>query len=105
VRQVQARVAAGLAIACPVLLLHAASSSVAARVWDDAYLANDIVLNVADMKERGPRLGQDITLREFPNGMHDLTLSRAAVRTDVLRTTVQWLDRTIGATQQGGAHV
>jgi alpha-beta hydrolase superfamily lysophospholipase len=105
VRQVQARLADGLSIACPVLLLHAGSSTHAKGAWSDAYQANDIVLNVAHMKERGPRLGQDVTMHEFPNGIHDLTLSRAAVRNEVLRTTLQWLDDKVGAPTRGSARV
>jgi len=105
IRQVHAHLAAGLSIACPVLLLHAGSSTYTKDAWDDAYLANDIVLDVAHMKERGPRLGQDVTLHESPNGIHDLTLSRATVRDDVLRTTVQWLENKVGAVMSGTAHV
>ncbi len=105
VRQVQARVASGLSIACPVLLLHAASSMLAAGPWDDAYHANDIVLNVAHMKERGPRLGQDVTLQEIPNGIHDLMLSRPAAREHAIRTTLQWLEQKVRTTATRSANV
>ena len=97
IRKVQSRLAKGLSIASPVLLLHAGSSMFAKSEWKDAYLANDIVLDVAHMKARGPGLGRDVTLQEFQGGVHDLFLSRKAVRDDVIRSMLTWLESRFGA--------
>jgi len=97
IRKVQARLAKGFSIASPVLLLHAGSSIFAAGEWNDAYLTSDIVLNVEHMKSRGPGLGRDVTLQGFPDGIHDLFLSRTAVRDDVIRSMLTWLESRFGA--------
>jgi len=96
VRKVQVRLAKGLSIASPVLLLHAGSSLLAEDEWKDAYLANDIVLDVEHMKGRGPGIGRDVTLQNFPDGVHDLFLSRRSVRDDVLHSTLTWLESRFG---------
>ncbi len=97
IRKVQTRLAKGLSITSPVLLLHAGSSMFAKGEWNDAYLANDIVLDVEHMKARGPGIGRDVTLQGFPGGMHDLFLSRKAVRDDVIRSMLTWLESRFGA--------
>ena len=104
VRTVHARVAAGLDIGCPVLLMHAGASMMARGAWDDAYLANDIVLDIADMQAHGPTLGRDVTLRAFPGGIHDLFLSRASVREAALTTMLRWLDERVTATHAVAVH-
>ncbi len=98
IRAAQASVANGLSIGCPVLLLHAGSSLFATGPWNEAYLANDIVLNVDHMKTFGPRLGADVTLQGFPGGIHDLFLSRTPVRETVLQSTLTWLADRFGET-------
>lgn len=101
IRKVQAQLARGLSIDAPVLLMHAGSSMFAKGEWKDAYLANDIVLNIEHMKARGPGLGRDVTLQAFNDGIHDLFLSRKTVRDDVIRSMLTWLETRFGA----AAHV
>ncbi len=96
IRTVQQAVARGLSIASPVLLLHAGASRIASRRWEDAYLNHDIVLNVAHMKERGPRLGADVSLHECAGGMHDLFLSSALVREAAMSAMLRWLETRCG---------
>lgn len=92
IRKAHAMVSRGLAIECPVLLLHSSASRVAIGDWDDAFHEHDIVLNVNDMKTAGPGLGRDVTLREIHGGLHDLFLSSAAVREAAINVSLSWLD-------------
>lgn len=73
----QARVHAGLAIACPVLSMHS----------DEA----DIVLDGRDVARWSPKLGSDVTVREFPGALHELLLSPADIRERVFRALLDWL--------------
>ena len=92
IRAAHATVQRGLGLPCPVLLLHASRSTVPGLVWTDDYLTHDIVLNVDDMRRTAPRLGADVTLREIPDGVHDLFLSRSPARDQALGATLAWLD-------------
>jgi alpha-beta hydrolase superfamily lysophospholipase len=92
IRRAQARVARGLGLPCPVLLLHSSASAVAGGAWRDEYRTRDIVLHVDDMRRTGPTLGRDVTMREIPDGMHDLFLSAEPARDQALGATLAWLD-------------
>lgn len=103
IRRAQARVHAGLAIACPVLVMHSDRSE-RAKEWRDSLMSADAVLDVADMKRWGPGLGGDVTLCEIPGGLHDLVLSRREVREHVFAELFGWLQRRgFGGTSQSVA--
>lgn len=85
------RVQAGLNLTQPVLLLHSDRSIKAGKRWHEELQSVDGVLNVAHMKQYGPGLGRNVTLREIPGGQHDLFLSRAPARTAALAATMAWL--------------
>jgi alpha-beta hydrolase superfamily lysophospholipase len=103
VRRAQARVRAGLAIDCPVLVMHSDRSE-RVNEWREGLLSADAVLDVADMKRWGPGLGRDVTLCEIPGGMHDLVLSRREVRERVFAELFDWLQRRgFGGTSQSVA--
>ena len=65
--------------------------------------SNAIVLNVEDMKRVGPKLGRDVTMREIPNGVHDLFLSPAPARDQALGATLAWLDARFPVSTSTGA--
>jgi alpha-beta hydrolase superfamily lysophospholipase len=88
----QRRAQAGLAIACPILLMHSARS-LRTKVWSDELLRADGVLDVAHMRRYGPGLGRDVTMIAIEGGMHDLTLSAPPVREQVFRELFSWLKR------------
>ncbi len=88
----QRRLQAGLAIACPVLVMHAARS-LNARRWNEGCMHADVVLNVAHMRRFGPGLGRHVTLIAIEDGMHDLVLSAAPVRERVFAELFAWLER------------
>lgn len=72
----QARVHAGLEIACPVLTMHS----------DEA----DIVLDWRHIAKWGRALGPRASVLAFPGGLHDLVLSRREVRDAVFGALFSW---------------
>lgn len=88
----QQRLAAGLSIARPILVMHSARSVRATR-WSEEFMRADAVLNVADMRRLAPQLGPDVTVMEIEGGMHDLMLSSAPVRERVFAELFAWADR------------
>lgn len=104
VRHAQRDVAAGLAIGCPVLLLHSSRSLDGRGPWQDDYTRADIVLDVADMRRVGPGLGRRVTLAEIRDGLHDLYLSAAPARETAIVRTLVWLNGTL-PTQTTAAHM
>jgi alpha-beta hydrolase superfamily lysophospholipase len=84
------KVAAGLDIEAPVLVLASAASDFA-RKWHEGLRGVDIVLDVEQIAVRAVRLGRHVTLVRVPNGVHDLVLSPPDVRASVLATTARWV--------------
>lgn len=92
-----AEVARGLAIQCPVLVLHAQRSSWPTQ-WQVAATCSDIVLDVADIKRLSPGLGPQVEALAIPDGLHDLVLSPPEPRQKTFAALLDWLTR-IGAVQ------
>jgi alpha-beta hydrolase superfamily lysophospholipase len=97
VRRGQARVARGLAIDVPVLVLTSDATGPDDR-WHEGLVTSDSVLDVADMRRLAPRLGPDVTLVEIAGGAHDLALSPAPAREAYLRAVTGWLADRLGPT-------
>jgi len=76
VADAHARVHAGLALELPVLAMHS----------DEA----DIVLDWRHVARWSRTLGARVAVLGFPGGLHDLVLSRAAVRDEVFRQLFAW---------------
>jgi alpha-beta hydrolase superfamily lysophospholipase len=96
VRRGQARVAAGLEIACPVLLARSDSSGPDAL--DNPLLdAQDTVLDVDQMAALAPSLGHDVTELVVPGAVHDLTLSASGPREAYLDGMLKWTNSRVGA--------
>ncbi|WP_315093121.1 alpha/beta hydrolase [uncultured Cellulomonas sp.] len=91
VRRGHARVARGLAVDVPVLVL-ASDASGPDDAWHDALLTTDSVLDVAHIKERAPLLGPDVTFVEIPGGAHDLALSPTPARDTYVAEVLAFLD-------------
>ena len=91
VRAGQARVARGLDITCPVLVLASDASGPDDRDHD-ALVTTDSVLDVAHIRALAPRLGRDVTYVEVPGGAHDLALSPSPARERYLDAVVRFLD-------------
>ncbi|MFI2364179.1 alpha/beta hydrolase [Promicromonospora sp. NPDC019610] len=96
IRRGQARVAAGLEIACPVLLARSDSSG--PDSLDNPLLdAQDTVLDVRQMAALAPGLGLDVTELVVPGGVHDLSLSARGPRETYLDGMLKWTDSSIDA--------
>jgi len=80
----------GLAVACPVLVLRAATSG-RADALDDGVRRRDVVLDTADMVRFGPGIGARVTVVAVPDGIHDLVLSRPEVRARAFAEQFAWL--------------
>ena len=74
-----AKVHGGLSIACPVLVMHS----------DEA----DIVLGWRSIAKWSPRLGKDISVQQYPGALHDMVLSRPAIREQIFSALFAWLGR------------
>ena len=90
VRAGHARVAHGLDIQVPVLVLTSDATGPDDRAHD-ALLTTDSVLDVAQMAARAPLLGRDVTLVTVEGGAHDLALSPDPARTRYLSELTAFL--------------
>ena len=83
------RVAAGLQIEVPVLVLASGATDFSRR-WHEGLRGVDTVLDVEQIASRAVRLGRHVTLVRIQDGMHDLLLSRAEIRARVLEEIRRW---------------
>lgn len=90
VRRAHARVARGLAVDVPVLVLASDAAGPDKRAHD-ALLSTDSVLDPAQIAARAHLLGDDVTFVEVPGGAHDLALSAPPVRERYLREVTGFL--------------
>lgn len=90
IRQGHARVAAGLGIDVPVLVMTSARTLFRRR-WAPELLGVDTVLDVDQIAQRAPRLGRHVTLVRFEGGLHDLVLSAKPVREAVFAEMAAWI--------------
>jgi alpha-beta hydrolase superfamily lysophospholipase len=91
VRQGHARIAAGLGIEVPVLVMASARSVFRAR-WHPDMQATDTVLDVEQIVRRATKVGRRVTIVRFDGGLHDLILSTKPVRDQVFAEMAAWLD-------------
>lgn len=76
-------------ITVPILLMHSSASVDGKHAAD-----GDAVLNVKDISYWGRRLGINVKEVTVPGGLHDLILSKPAVRTAVYESIFKWLEAT-----------
>lgn len=78
----QQRIARGLAIDAPVLVLSSARSArgLLGGEWSEDFLRTDTVLDVRRIAERAPDLGNHVTLVRLDGALHDVILSSPPVR-------------------------
>ena len=77
------KVAAGLGIGVPILVLASATTDFSRR-WHEGLRTVDSVLDVEQIAVRAVRLGPHVTVVRIPEGLHDLTLSAPHVRKQAL---------------------
>lgn len=85
-----ARVASGLSIDCPVLVLCSDHSNFSRR-WSEDLRYADTVLDVDQISRRAVQLGPLVTVIRIAGGLHDLTLSGQPVRREVFRQLRRWV--------------
>ncbi|GHD51144.1 alpha/beta hydrolase [Mycetocola manganoxydans] len=84
-----ARVDEGLSITAPVLSLVSARSTLSAT-WSPAMLSSDIVLVVDDIAEHSLKLAPTVTVARIDGALHDVLLSRPAVRATAYAEIARW---------------
>ncbi|NEN08035.1 alpha/beta hydrolase [Diaminobutyricibacter tongyongensis] len=85
-----ARIATGLSIDAPVLILLSAHSAVLPR-WTPDMMRADSVLVVDDIAVRAVRLAPIVTVARLDGALHDVFLSAADVRADAYTQVIRWL--------------
>lgn len=95
VRLAQKEVKRGLNIPIPILVMFSDKSSYHKR-WNEEAKVSDTILNVEHIMTYGARLGDNVTLEEIADGMHDLVLSRAEIREKVLTSMEYFIEKTSG---------
>ncbi|MCC2546969.1 alpha/beta hydrolase [Hymenobacter sp. BT175] len=85
------QVARGLGLPQPVLVLHSARTVQRYHPFNDEYFSADGVLNAEHIRTLAPQLGSRVTVQGIEGGMHDLVLSRPAVREKVYEAMFRWL--------------
>lgn len=90
VMQGHQRVAAGLGIDVPVLVMASDRTSFA-RKWSENLRSVDTVLDVEQIAHRAPDLGRCVTVVRIEHGLHDLVLSAEPVRRRVFSEIARWL--------------
>ena len=84
------RVARGLNIPVPILVLASARSDLG-PAWTGAKLETASVLDVRVMVRRAAQLGRTVTICRFDGALHDVLLSHEPVRAHVYGTLEKWL--------------
>lgn len=74
-----ARVASGVDVGCPALVLLSARSTVA-LTWSDAMRASDSVLVVDDIARAATRIARTVTITRIEGALHDVFLSATQAR-------------------------
>lgn len=87
----QQRVAAGLSLTMPVLVLASARTEFARR-WHEGLRSVDTVLDVDQIVARAVRLGRHVTVVRIESGLHDLFLSAATTRMMALEELGRWAE-------------
>jgi alpha-beta hydrolase superfamily lysophospholipase len=92
IRVGHARVHAGLDVPCPALVLCSDKSARPTQMGEDVR-TSDIVLDVSQIRRWATALGRHVTVVAVEDAMHDVVLSRPAVR----KTVYDELDRWVSA--------
>lgn len=86
----QERVAAGLGLEAPVIVL-CSDRSVTGTTWSDEMARADTVLDADGIARRAPYLGRQVTVVRIHDGLHDLTLSPPPVRAEFFGAVGTWV--------------
>ena len=99
IRRGHARLARGLDVGCPVLVCCAERSG-PHDTWHPDLATTDSVLDVAHMLARAPCLGDDVTVVQVPDGVHDLALAAEPARRRFFAEMLAWTDAHVPAPRE-----
>ncbi|MDQ0801130.1 alpha/beta hydrolase [Arthrobacter sp. SLBN-112] len=85
-----ARVARGLGIQVPILVLLSKGSA-NGLFWSEDMRRTDAVLDVSTIGARALTLGSTVTVERIDGALHDVFLSPKAIRTDAYARLARWL--------------
>ncbi len=85
------RIASGVEVGCPALVLLSARSTPALS-WTPAMTATDSVLVVDDIARAATRIGRLVTIARIDGAIHDVYLSAQAPRAEAYRITERWAE-------------
>jgi alpha-beta hydrolase superfamily lysophospholipase len=91
IRTGQARVARGLDLRTPLLMITSDRSSHPTTVEDPDLMRTDVVLDVERLRRRAPVLSHHVTIAQVPGAIHDVVLSPEPVRGQVYDELGRWL--------------
>ncbi len=86
----QAKVAKGLGLQIPVMVMLSAKDYLLPR-WDDSASRSDVALNVQAVAQRSLDLGDQLYLVRFKDALHDVFLSAPEVRSTAYWELASWL--------------
>ncbi len=93
IHQAQKKVAAGMDLDIPVLVMHSDSTYqyAAGPKYVPAMQRMDAILNVDHIKARSAKLGTKVDVVSIPDAMHDIFLSAPPVRADAFQVMEDWM--------------
>ncbi|HWU31320.1 MAG TPA: alpha/beta hydrolase, partial [Marmoricola sp.] len=91
IRAGHARVAAGLDVKAPVLVLCSTLSSTPKNNADPRIHSTDIVLDVEQIRRRAPMISTHTSVAMIEGALHDVVLSKAGVRAHAYAEIDQFL--------------
>ena len=89
--EAQKEIHQGVRVDVPVLVMHSHQSK-NPRKWSKDAQSSDVILDVKDIQKYAKKIQGDVTIREIPNGVHDLVLSEKTVRDSVYQQLFSWLE-------------
>jgi len=95
VRRGHARLHAGLAVPCPVLVLSSGASASPRAMGEDVH-RHDIVLEVPQIRRWATAVGPHVTYVAVPDARHDVVLSLPAPRAAAYDAIGRWHDAWVG---------
>ncbi len=91
IRTGQGRIARGLTVDSPVLMVSSDRSSHPTSVADPDALRTDVVLDVERMRRRAVGLSRRVTIAQVPGALHDVVLSPEPARSRAYAELDRWL--------------
>ena len=94
IRKAQQKLHEGLDVKAPTLVLHGDCSE-DGEEWSEAYTHCDGVLDVEHIEKWAPKVGVNVKTETVAGGLHDLFLSRKAVRDEAYAKAFRFIDESL----------